>query len=390
MAGGLGAVKDRVTGGLRRQRDRRPWLDHLVRGYQRYRATNGDHLAAAVTYFSFLAIFPLILLGVSVAAFVLVRQPEQIVELQRLIADNIPGELGQQVAESVNSVIENRRAIGIIGLGGVALAGLGWIGNLRTALQIVWSSEKADEGAVKARLNDLLVLVGLGLGIVVSVLLTVGGTAATEALVELLGLDGVFGMGTLVRVIGILLALAADTLIFAWLFVRLPRRPVRYRTVLRGALFAAVGYEILKIVGTFFLTRVTGSPTYGVFASAIGLLIWINLVSRFLLFAAAWTATGKQPGAPEDGTDPPEPAAPVSAADRPADRRGGRPGSARRDAGSGAAAGGRQRSLPGRRAARRRAEPDRGGRRAGGRGCRPGGHRGDGGPAAAAPPPRSE
>ena len=56
-------------------------------------------------------------------------------------------------------------------------------------------------------------------------------------------------MGTLITALGIALALAADTLIFAWLFVRLPRRPVRYRTVLRGALFAAVGYEVLKVVG---------------------------------------------------------------------------------------------------------------------------------------------
>ena len=80
-----------------------------------------------------------------------------------------------------------------------------------------------------------------------------------------------------------------------WLFTRLPRRPVRYRTVLRGAIFAAVGYEILKIVGTTYLASVTSNPTYGVFASAIGLLIWINLVSRFLLIAAAWTATGRQP-----------------------------------------------------------------------------------------------
>ena len=83
-----------------------------------------------------------------------------------------------------------------------------------------------------------------------------------------------------------------------WLFTRLPRRPVRYRTVLRGAIFAAVGYEVLKIVGTTYLASVTSNPTYGVFASAVGLLIWINLVSRFLLISAAWTATGRQPARP--------------------------------------------------------------------------------------------
>ena len=61
----MAGLKDRVTGMLRRQRARRPWLDHLIRAYQQYKNANGDHVAAAITYFSFLAIFPLVLLGAS-------------------------------------------------------------------------------------------------------------------------------------------------------------------------------------------------------------------------------------------------------------------------------------------------------------------------------------
>lgn len=322
MAGSGGGLKDRVTGTLRRQRQRRPWLDHLVRAYQRYKSTNGDHLAAAITYFSFLALFPLILLGISVAGFVLANNGGLQQDLQDLIRDNVPGDLGAQISDSVQSIIENRGAIGLVGLAGVAFAGLGWIANLRTALQVVWSCEQVEENFLKAKLGDLLVLVGLGLGILLSVGLTAGGTAAADQLLEWAGLDGVFGMGTLTAVLGIALALAADTLIFAWLFVRLPRRPVRYRTVLRGALLAAVGYEVLKVVATFYLTRVTSNPTYGPFASVIGLLIWIDLVSRFLLLTAAWTATGKQPVAPDDCADTPEAGLTVEVADRPPGGRG--------------------------------------------------------------------
>ena len=61
----------------------------------------------------------------------------------------------------------------------------------------------------------------------------------------------------------------------------------------------------------------TGNPTYGPFASAIGLLIWIDLVSRFLLLTAAWTATGRQPPAPDDCADTPEAGLAVDVADRP-------------------------------------------------------------------------
>lgn len=186
-------LKDRFTGTLRQQRQRRPWLDHIIRAYKRYKSTNGDHLAAAITYFSFLALFPLILLGISIAGFVLANNGGLQQDLQELIRDNVPGDLGTQLSESVSSIIANRGAIGIVGLGGVAFAGLGWIGNLRTALQVVWSCEQVEESFVKAKLGDLLVLIGLGFGILLSIGLTAGGTAAADQLVDAAGLDGVWG-----------------------------------------------------------------------------------------------------------------------------------------------------------------------------------------------------
>jgi membrane protein len=302
----MAGLKDRVTGTLRRQRAQRPWLDHLIRAYKQYKDRNGDHVAAAITYFSFLALFPLVLLGASVAGFVLASNEELKGRLQDVIADNVPGSLGDTMSKAVDSVIANRGSIGVIALLGVAYAGLGWVANLRSGVQIVWAGEVQKESFLKAKLADALILVGLGLGIVLSIALTSGGTAATNAVVEALGLDGVPGMGTLVRVIGILLALAADTLLFAWMFTRLPGVPIRYRTVLRGALFAAVGYEILKVVGTTYIAGVTSNPTYGPLAGAIGLLVWIDLVSRFLLLSAAWTATGPQPVGPGEIPAPQE------------------------------------------------------------------------------------
>jgi membrane protein len=303
----MAGLKDRVTGTLRRQRAKRPWLDHLIRAYQQYKGANGDHVAAAITYFSFLAIFPLILLGASVAGFVLANNANLQQRLQQVISDNVPGSLGDTMSEAVQSVIENRGSIGVIALLGVAYAGLGWVGNLRTGVQMVWACEVKKENFVKAKLEDLLVLVGLGLGIVLSLALTSGVTAAIHAVLRGLHLDGIPGMGMLVGGLAILLALVADTLLFMWLFTRLPRRPVRYRTVLRGAIVAAVGYEILKVVGTTYIAAVTSNPTYGAFAGAVGLLVWMDLVSRFLLLSAAWTATGQQPDDPDTACGPAEP-----------------------------------------------------------------------------------
>ena len=313
----MAGLKDRLIAMLRRERARRPWLDHLIRAYQQYKRANGDHVAAAITYFSFLAIFPLVLLGASIAGFVLANNVDRQQRLNEVISENVPGSLGNTLTQAVQSVIDNRGSLGVIALLGVAYAGLGWVGNLRTGVQMIWASQVTKENFVKAKLEDLVVLVGLGVGIVLSLALTSGVTAAIHAVVTGLHLDGIPGMGTLVGGMAIVLALAADTVLFMWLFTRLPRRPVRYRTVLHGAIFAAVGYEVLKIVGTTYLANVTSNPTYGVFASAVGLLIWINLVARFLLISAAWTATGRQPRGADSEPEPPEEGFAVAVDDKP-------------------------------------------------------------------------
>lgn len=317
---------DAVRAWFARERARRPWLDHLARAGSTYTKSNGNHLGAAITYFSFLALFPLILLSISVAGFVLSGHPELFADLHRLIKENIPGGFGATVGKAVDSAVDNRGTVGIIGVVGLAYAGLGWIGNLRTAIQAIWNHPVAEENWIAAKARDLLALVGLGLAALISLALTAGGTAATDVLVRALNLEHATGVGVGTRIVGLIVAVAADTLIFAWMLVRLPRSPIPTRAVLKGALFAAVGFEILKIGASYYISRVAQSPSAGVFGGIIGLLVWVNLVSRFVLFATAWTATDPgmeelarrehesesadetaEPVSGEDGTRPPAP-----------------------------------------------------------------------------------
>ena len=80
---------------------------------------------------------------------------------------------------------------------------------------------------------------------------------------------------------------------------------------------------MLKLVGGYYLSLISGSVTASAFGGAVGLLVWINLVARFAFFTAAWTATLRRveaaTGAPA-GT-PPGAGLSAVAAHRPA-RRG--------------------------------------------------------------------
>jgi membrane protein len=75
---------------------------------------------------------------------------------------------------------------------------------------------------------------------------------------------------------------------------KLPREQVELRSAVKGAVVAAVGFVILQQVGSIYLASVTKSPSAALFGPVIGLLVFANLVSRFLLLITAWTATAKE------------------------------------------------------------------------------------------------
>jgi membrane protein len=281
------------------------WLDHVTQAWAAYKAHHGDLFAAAVTFFSFLSLFPLVLLGVSAAGFVLRAHPSLETDLFTSIENNVPGSFGTTLKDSIDAAIKARAGVGVVGLVGVLFTGLGWVSNLRSATEGVWGQEPAKRSMVGGKVADLLLLAGLGLGAVLSISLTVVGSALTGAVLRALGLEHATGLAVLTTIVGLALAVCGDMLIFGWLLIRLPRAAVPLRVGVRAALLAAIGFEILKLIGTYYIARVTKSPTVGVFGSVIGILVWLNLVSRFLLYCVAWTATAR--GTSPDAEDVPEP-----------------------------------------------------------------------------------
>jgi membrane protein len=289
--GAIGRLKDRASRSWQDARAKHPWLDHVARGYGHYQNQHGDQLAAAITYFSFLALFPLILLGVSVTGFVLASSHNLQDKLFKQITTQVPGSFGDTLKAAIDTAIHQRAAIGVIGLVGVALTGLGWIDNLRAALDTLWGNDQRRQSFLMRKLSDALVLLGLGLGLVISVGITAGGTAAGHQLLVRTGLDGVTGAGTATALLAILLAIVGNMLIYGWILIRLPDAPVSRRTAFRASLLAAVGFEILKVLGTYYIARIASSPAYSVIGPALGVLVFLNLVSRYSLFCAAWAAT---------------------------------------------------------------------------------------------------
>lgn len=282
------------------------WLDHVMLAYERYTERYGTHYAAAVTYFSVLSLVPILMIGFAIAGFVLQSQPDLLAELRTAIAEAVPDEnLSKQINEAVNTALDSKGTVGIIGLLGAAYSGLGWMGNLRDALTAQWGHAKENLPFLGTLWRDLLSLIGLGLAILLSFGITALGSGFADLVLVWLGLEDAGWARALVKIASILLSLLANWMVFLWVLARLPRKPVGWRSALRGALAAAIGFEVLKQAATIFLSFVTSSPTSAAFGSVIGVLVFANLVAQFLLFITAWTATAKENREPEVVAAPP-------------------------------------------------------------------------------------
>ncbi len=301
------AVIERLGARVQQLRQRHEWLDHLARAGARYVEQRGNHFAAAITFFSILTAVPLLMVAFATASYVLWFNPDLLAELENAIAATVPKGLSEAITPIIAGAIDQRNTVASIGLIGALYSGVWWMSNLREAVSAQWALPPPNPGALKRLLFDLRALVGLGIALAASLMLTVLGTGLADAVLRLLGAPDEVWTGILLRVVGLLLGLAADWLIFAWAMTKLPRTEVPLRGVARAALAGAVGFEALKQGMALYLDAVTVSPSGAVFGSLLGLLLFSYLVARLVLLVTAWAATtdGNERTAP---ITPPRPA----------------------------------------------------------------------------------
>lgn len=268
-----------------------PWIargmrTHAWRAFEHAQEVQWSRLAAAVTFTSFVALFPLVTVGAAVGAALL--SDGQLASVEHRIDQQLPG-LAHQV--DIAGLAANAGTVGLIAGALLLLTGVGWVDQLRGALRSVWELEPSPGNPLARKLRDTAVLVGLGgVGLV-----SLGGSAfATSAVgwvADQLGLAR-GGVGSvLLTVAGFCIAVAADFLLLAYLLTWLPGVSPGRRATVEAGLLGAVGFELLKVLLSGYLQDVAGRSVYGAFGTPVALLLWINFMARLLLLCSAWTVT---------------------------------------------------------------------------------------------------
>jgi YihY family inner membrane protein len=266
----------RVQGLLRsvdRVQQRSRWLGFPFAVMGKFRDDHGGTLTTVIAYNAFFALFPLLLVVVTVLGFLLGRDSGF---QQRLLGSAVADFpiIGDQLQDNIHGLRGSGVGL-VVGLAAFAWGARGLTQVTQHAMAEIWNIPSRQRPRFWARqVRGLLLLVVFAVGLAATSLLTwlgsYGGKAVAVALINLAA------------------AAAVNVGLFLLVFRVLTPRQVPTRQLVAGALGAGVAWQALQAVGGYLVGHYLRhtSQVYGVFAIVLGLLLWLYLGARLTLYAA--------------------------------------------------------------------------------------------------------
>ena len=296
-------------------RDERPGpvieAGDFKRAFSRFQKDQVTDDAAAVTYYALLSLFPALLFGVALLGFF--GQAALITEAARfLVSVGAPADTVDTVIKALQDAQDSRdtalTAL-VLALATSLYGASGAFGAVGRALNRIWRVEEG-RSFVKHKAHDLgWTLVVLALVLITAVLVFLGG-ALSEFVFEKIGLGAT--TAEVWRYARWPAAVAAMILIYAVVYYAAPNVEIRrFQWITPGAAFGVLAW-LLASVAFFVYIANFGSyqATYGAFAAAVILLVWLWLTNIVLLFGAELNAVidlRRSPHLPERYDGPPLP-----------------------------------------------------------------------------------
>lgn len=257
---------------IEKGRARFGWFDVAFRTFKRYGEDDAGSYAAALTYYTFFAVFPLLLFGAAALGYITFGNERLSSDIIDKGISSVPLLRDALTPQGLDLIQRNRDAIAGTGLLLALYAGTGVIVALEHALNKI--NHVADEGNWFAkRFRAVKWLVLLGVAAVASFGMTTAGEASSGILLGIVTFAGGF---------------AINLFIFtsAFKFLSSARRP--WREVLPGAAVAAAVFEALKTFGAAYLAsgEAMRNDTFGTLAGAATLLVASYLISQVTLLSA--------------------------------------------------------------------------------------------------------
>lgn len=253
----------------------------LLDGVKAFNADNMPLYAASLSYYTLLALFPLLLLFIAIASPFLAQQ-EILALILRYVAQTLPG-ASSEIDSVLKQVLDARGPATIIGVLALLWSASGVFDVVQTALDRAWRVSKA-RTFVQQRIFSVVAISLLGGLFILSLFISTLTDDVIRAALAWTDVSVAFA-GRITSFIAVLLA-------FVILYKFFPHARVNWTAALIGAFTAAFLWEIAKSVyGIYLIQFARFSLVYGSVGAVIGLLLWGYISATILLFGAELSAT---------------------------------------------------------------------------------------------------
>jgi YihY family inner membrane protein len=266
----MGNPAEAVVRPLDRWQQRNRYVAFVFGVVKKYGDDQGGTLAALITFYGFLSLFPLILVSITVLGFVLSGD----VSLQHSIEHSALRQFPVVGKELPTGHLRGNGLALVVGLLGSLWGALGVANAVQYSINEAWGVPSKDRPAFLPRIaKGLGFFALLGTGIVL-----------TQALTSL---GSIVGGSDVAGVIGIAAALVVNVALFLGIFKLLAPSSLGWGDHLPGAVLAAVLWQVLQFVGQYLVQRDLRNTTqiYGQFAVVLGLISFLSLASQLVMYS---------------------------------------------------------------------------------------------------------
>ena len=248
---------------------------------------DATHMAASVSYYAILSLFPLVL-GLSTIVGVVANSPDRQDEIIEFVIQYLPGS-ESFVRDSVTGVVKLRAAFGIASVLSLLWTGSAVFGSITRAVNRAWDVQK-DPPFYKNKPRQIVMALGISLLFLFSVSITTVFQWATSIDIGGGNLESLLGGGVISGILKIP-ALLVSFSIFAVVYKMLPNTKTYWRYIWLGAVVAAVLFEGGKNLFLWYIENFAQyDQLYGNIASVVILMVWIYF-SAFILILGAEVAS---------------------------------------------------------------------------------------------------
>ncbi|MEN6519897.1 MAG: YihY/virulence factor BrkB family protein [Armatimonadota bacterium] len=255
---------------------------------KKFNDDNSAIVAAAISFFIFMSLVPLLLLAVASLGFFFRSEQHAydfVTNLVRSYSPAIADESGPGIRFILEDIIRGSGAATGIGIIFLFWSGSQAFMNLEKIINLSWNT--TPRGYLKSGLVSILLLIAVGVLLLLSFLITTAANALLAHNITIFGrnLNEAFGIAW--RFLSLLLPLALSIGTFTMIYKIMPNTRVPLRTAFVGGLVAGLLWEAAKQVFSWYVTNFANySAVYGSLASLILLLLWIYYSSIITLLGA--------------------------------------------------------------------------------------------------------